>query len=71
ILLGALAYAVWGIAQLVSGRARRQMREGTARYTRAMERWNRLYYCTECHCVFAPGMDACIPHRQIHASLYA
>lgn len=71
LLTGALAYIIWGIAQLASGRARRQMREEMARYTHAMERWNRLYYCTDCHCVFAPGMAACIPHRQVRASLYS
>jgi hypothetical protein len=71
LLIGALAYIAWGIAQLASGRARRQIREEMARYTRAMERWNRLYYCTDCHCVFTPGMTACIPHRQVRASLFS
>ncbi|GEM_PF-4075807 len=71
ILAGALAYVVWGIAQLVSGRARRRVRDETARYTRAMERWNHLYFCTDCHCLFASGMDACIPHRHVHAYLYS
>jgi hypothetical protein len=71
LLVGALAYVAWGITQLVSGRARRRVRNDMARYTRAMARWNQLYYCTDCHCVFTPGMAACIPHRQVRASLYS
>jgi hypothetical protein len=69
ILAGALAYAVWGVARLASGRARRRVQDDIARYTRAMGRWKHLYYCTDCHCIFAPGMDTCIPHRHIHAFL--
>jgi hypothetical protein len=71
ILAGVLAAVIGGIVQLVSGRARRRVRDDTARYTRAMERWNRLYFCTDCQCVFAPGMAACIPHRQIHTYLHS
>lgn len=71
LLVAALAYVIWGIAQLATGRARRRVREAIVARTRAMERWNHLYYCTDCRCVFAAGTERCIPHRQIHASLYA
>ena len=71
LLAAVLAYAAWGIVQLATGRARRRVRDEMVRYTHAMERWNRLYFCTDCHCVFAPGMEACIPHRQIRTHLYA
>jgi hypothetical protein len=71
ILAGVLAAALWGIAQLVSGRARRHVGDVMARYTRAMERWNRLYFCAECQRVFAPGMEACIPHREIRTYLHS
>ena len=71
VLVCVLASAVWEIVQLVSGGARRHVQGEMARYRRAMERWNRLYYCTDCHCVFVPGMDACIPHRRIRTYLHA
>ena len=71
ILAGVLAAAIWGIAQLISGRARRRVRDDMTRYTRALERWKRLYFCTDCQCVFAPEMEACIPHRQIRTYLYS
>jgi hypothetical protein len=70
-LVAALAYAGWGIAQLATGRSRRHEREAMAAYKRATERWNHLYYCTDCHCVFVPGAEQCIPHRHIHAYLSA
>jgi hypothetical protein len=71
LLIAALVYAGWGIAQLATGRARRHERDAIAAHTRATERWNNLYYCTDCHCVFAADTGQCIPHRQIPAYLSA
>jgi hypothetical protein len=71
LLVGVLLHAGWGIAQLITGRAQRRIRADVAAYKRATERWNHLYVCTECHCVFTPDRDACIPHRQLRAYLYA
>lgn len=71
LLIAALIYAGWGIAQLATGRARRHERDAKAAHKRAMERWSRLYYCTDCHCAFAAGTGQCIPHRHIHAYLSA
>ena len=71
LLAAALVYAAWSIAQVVTGRAERHVREAAASHKRATERWSRLYCCTDCHCVFAAGTEQCIPHRQVHSSLYA
>jgi len=71
LLTAALIYAVWGVAQLVTGRAQRHVREAVVAHKRATVRWSHLYYCTDCHCVFAAGTERCIPHRQIASHLYS
>lgn len=59
-----------GVTPMTSTIGRMPMVLGTG-HAHAMERWSHLYYCTDCHCVFTPGMAACIPHRQVRASLYS
>ncbi len=71
LVVGALLHAGWGVAQLSTGRAQRRVRADESAYRRAAERWNHLYVCTDCHCLFTPDQDVCIPHRQLHAYLYA
>lgn len=69
LLTAALIYAVWGVVQLATSRARRCVQDETAAYKRATERWNHLHFCTDCHCVFVPGTEQCIPHRQVRSYL--
>lgn len=71
LALGALCHAGWGVIQLITGKAQRRVRADISAHQRAMERWKHLYVCTDCHCIFTPDRDSCIPHRQIHAYLYA
>ncbi len=44
--------------------------EEVNRWQRAMERWNRLYYCERDDCIFLPGSDTYAPITQLKDYLY-
>jgi predicted RNA-binding Zn-ribbon protein involved in translation (DUF1610 family) len=44
--------------------------EEVNRWKRAMERWNRLYYCGRDDCIFLPGNDTYAPITQMKEYLY-
>ena len=66
----AVVCMVWLVGILISHRLQQRVRKEIAAYGRAMQRWNGLYYCADCKCIFAPGMDHCITPRRIHNYLY-
>ena len=41
-----------------------------AEWERAMERWNRLYYCSRCDGVFIPGEGILTPVEELEEALY-
>lgn len=70
VMLGLAGALLVGVPWLIGRYLNRYHQRRLSHWQKALDKWNRLYYCSRCAGVFLPGQNRLIPLEQMRPFLY-